>query len=78
MRGFFAFTFFDTEQEYITALQEEIEKQNQIDAQNKIKEMKEFSNKMPNISSKSTSIDACEAVVSFFVQNCEVVYEITK
>ena len=44
-------------QEYITALQEEIEKQNQIDAQNKIKEMKEFSNKMPNISSKSTSID---------------------
>lgn len=26
----------------------------------------------------STSTDACEAVVSFFVQNCEVFYEITK
>ena len=26
----------------------------------------------------STSRDACEAVVSFFVQNCEVFYEITE
>jgi hypothetical protein len=26
----------------------------------------------------STSRDACEAVVSFFVQNCEVFHEITE
>ena len=27
---------------------------------------------------QSNSVEACEAIVSFFVQNCEVFYEITE
>lgn len=45
-------------QEYITALQGEMSKQKELDTQRKMKEAKEFSSKMPNISSKpSLDID---------------------
>ena len=47
-------------QEYITALQGEMAKQKELDTQRKMKEAKEFSSKMPTISSKPTSIDIDE------------------
>ena len=47
-------------QEYITALQEEMAKQKELDTQRKMKEAKESSSKMPTISSKPTSIDIDE------------------
>ena len=47
-------------QEYITALQGEMSKQKILDEQRKMKEAKEFSNKMPNINSKPSYIDMDE------------------
>lgn len=47
-------------QEYITALQGEMSKQKILDEQRKMKEAKEFSNKMPNINSKPSCIDMDE------------------
>lgn len=47
-------------QEYIMALQGEMAKQKEIDTKRKMKEIREFSSKMPNISSKPASVDLDE------------------
>lgn len=47
-------------QEYMSALLQEMAKQKELDTQRTIKEAKEFSSKMPNISSKPTSVDMGE------------------
>ena len=47
-------------QEYIMALQREMAKQKEIDTKRQMKEIREFSNKMPNISSKPASVDIDE------------------
>lgn len=47
-------------QKYITALQGEMAKQKELDTQRKMEEAKEFSSKMPNISSETTSVDIDE------------------
>jgi len=47
-------------QEYIMALQGEMAKQKEIDTKRQMKEIREFSSKMPNISSKPDSVDIDE------------------
>ena len=47
-------------QEYIMALQGEMAKQKEIDTKRQMKEIREFSSKMPNISSKPASEDIDE------------------
>lgn len=47
-------------QEYITELQGEMSKQKELDTQRKMKETKEFSSKMPNISLKPSYVDIDE------------------
>lgn len=47
-------------QEYIMALQGEMAKQKEIDTKRQMKEIREFSSKMPNISSKTASVDIDE------------------
>ena len=47
-------------QEYIMALQGEMAKQKEIDTKRQMKEIREFSSKMPNISSKPASVDIDE------------------
>ena len=47
-------------QEYITELQGEMSKQKELDTQIKMKEAKEFSSKMPNISLKPSYVDIDE------------------
>lgn len=47
-------------QEYIMALQGEMAKQKEIDTKRRMKEIREFSSKMPNISSEPASVDIDE------------------
>lgn len=47
-------------QEYIMALQGEMAKQKEIDTKRQMKEIREFSSKMPNINSKPASVDIDE------------------
>lgn len=47
-------------QEYIMALHGEMAKQEEIDTKRQMKEIREFSSKMPNISSKPASVDIDE------------------